>query len=107
MGMGRKKDREKQQDLWDRMRMPSIMVEITREQERQVIDDLTALDWTRDLESRSIQLLTDRIGCSLAEAALILEQIEAKGMIERASESGGQPAANRTLDSYGWKWVRK
>jgi hypothetical protein len=36
-----------------------------------------------------------------------LEQILERKLIEAVSESGGTPAASRTLDSHGWKWIVK
>jgi hypothetical protein len=80
------------------------MDELTTEQEQQILEDLTALDWTRDLDTRSTQVISERLDCSLEDASLILQRLrEAK--ITAVSESGGTPAANRALDSYGWKWV--
>ena len=80
---------------------------LTPQQERELIHDLTALDWVRDLDGRSSQLIGDRLGCSAEEASLILQGFEAKKMIARISESAGKPTADRPLDSYGWKWIRK
>jgi hypothetical protein len=70
----------------------------------QILDDLEALDWTHDLENRSTQLISERAGVSLEDAALLIERLQAEGKIESVSESGGRPAADRPLDSYGWKW---
>ncbi len=83
------------------------MPELTPGQEQQTLDDLTTLDWTHDLDTRSAQVISERHGCSTEDASSILERLRAEKKIEAVSESGGSPAANRTLDSYGWKWVRK
>jgi hypothetical protein len=82
------------------------MPHLSAQQEERIIDDLTALDWVRDLEGRSTQLISERLDCSAEDASSILERLQAQGLIERVSASGGTPAANRTLDSYSWKWVR-
>ena len=81
------------------------MPDITPEQEQQILDDLTALDWHRDLVKRSVQVISERLGRSPEDAQLLLERLRAQKRIEAVSESGGSPAANRPLSSYGWKWV--
>ena len=86
------------------------MPHLTPEQKEQITKDLTALGWVRppsSLETRSAQVISERIGCSTEDANLILQRLQAENIIESVSESGGNPAVNRTLDSYGWKWVRK
>jgi hypothetical protein len=80
------------------------MHELTTEQEQQLLEDLTALDWTRDLDTRSTQVISERLDCSLEDASLILQRLRA-AKITAVSESGGTPAASRALDSYGWKWI--
>ena len=80
------------------------MHELTTEQEQQILEDLTALDWTRDLDAQSTQVISERLGCSLEDASLILQRLRA-AKINAVSESGGAPTANRAMDSYGWKWV--
>ena len=84
------------------------MPNLTPEQEQQTIDDLAALDWTRasDFEARSAQVISERLKCSIEDANIILQRLQAKKIIEAKSESGGSPAPHRTLDSYGWKWVK-
>jgi hypothetical protein len=86
------------------------MSHLTPEQEQQIIDEVTALDWIRppsDFYRRSAQVIREHVGCSTEDADLLLRQLEEKKLIESVSESGGQPADGRTMDSYGWKWIRK
>lgn len=79
------------------------------EQERQVVDALTDpnLNWMRDAFDFAYQTISRLCHCSTADAKRILEQILERKLIEAVSESGGTPAASRTLDSHGWKWIVK
>jgi hypothetical protein len=85
------------------------MPDLTPEQQKQIVDALIALGWIRPpsaLDPRSAQIINEYIGCSTEEAKIILQQLQVDGVIASVSESGGSPAASRTLDSYGWRWVR-
>ena len=77
------------------------------EQEQQIVDALTDpnLNWMRDAFDFAYRTISGVCNCPTADAEGILEQLLERKLIEAVSESGGTPAANRTLDSHGWKWV--
>jgi hypothetical protein len=81
------------------------MCQLTQQQEQGILDALTALPWTRELETQSAQLIANLLECSAEDGRTILERLTGEGKIECVSESGGTPASSRELDSYGWSWI--
>jgi hypothetical protein len=77
------------------------------EREREVVKALTdpALGWLRDARGAALAAIARICRCTAGEAEIILRDLVDRDAIELVSESGGTPAAERTMDSYGWKWV--
>lgn len=87
----------------------TFMPALTPELEQRLLNILTdpALGWMLNLHMRSPHLISERLGCSIEDARLLLRELKEKDLIESVSESGGRPAADRALASYGWKWIRR
>jgi hypothetical protein len=78
------------------------------EQEQQIGAALTdaALGWMRDPDGFAYSTIEELVVCSTDEAKQVLTDLCDRRLIECVSESGGRPAADRYMESYGCKWVK-
>lgn len=81
-----------------RPRMPDLDLDM-----EQLLSDLEALPWSRHLEARSVQIISERFGVHIDDAEAIIERLQAQGTIEAESESI-DPSAPDEAPSCGRKW---
>jgi hypothetical protein len=74
------------------------------EQEQEIIDVLTALDWMPNPWATAESMITKRCHCSPEQAKIILQKLD--GRIDTISESGGNLQVGVPMKA-SWKWVVK
>jgi hypothetical protein len=76
---------------------------LTPEAEERLIEQLISIEWVRDLDSLSCEIVSRVCYCSLEEATDILQGLVDRRLIERV---GVHPRPSERFDSFRCAWVK-
>ena len=81
------------------------MVELSQDEEHKIVEALTALDWTEDLDGKSLETIMRLRQLSLVDANAMLDHIYLQRKLIKAVSSGTGVHAPEPMPERRWKWI--
>jgi hypothetical protein len=86
--------------------MTSSVVELSLDQESQLIEALIALGWRKRLEGESCAAITQLLNCSDDKAKTIIEYLYIRcGLLRQVSSIGEDPDSPGPRAKAQWRWI--
>lgn len=81
---------------------------LSRRQEEQLVAALVSLDWMKDHDRKSCQVICEQLGCPMGEAMEVLGYLHlSRKLIRPRFPSGEEPRPGVPVPRSRWKWERQ